>query len=195
MNALLLAIDRISAVAGKVFAWLIVVLTLIVGYDVVVRKLGAPTQWAFDLSLMVYAVLFMMAGAYTLSRNGHVRADLLYRTLSPRTQAGVDLVLYFAFFLPGIAALVYAGWEFAGKSLALREASSVTGSGLPVYPVKMFIPIAGAFLLLQAFAEMVRAVICIRTGVWPERLQDVEEADVEQLKSIVQRGDLKAVDE
>jgi TRAP-type mannitol/chloroaromatic compound transport system permease small subunit len=193
MNALLLGIDRISAVAGKVFAWLIVLLTMIVAYDVVVRKLGAPTQWAFDLSLMVYAVLFMMAGAYTLSRNGHVRADLLYRTLSARTQASVDLVLYFAFFLPGIAALVYAGWEFAGKSLALREASSVTGSGLPVYPVKMFIPIAGAFLLLQAFAEIVRAVICIRTGAWPERAHDVEEADVEQLKSIVQGGDLEAM--
>ncbi len=193
MNSLLLTIDRISAVAGKSFAWLIVLLTAIVGYDVVMRKLGAPTHWAFDLSLMVYAVLFMMAGAYTLSRNGHVRADLLYRTLAPRTQAMLDLVLYFAFFLPGIAALVYAGWEFAGKALSIREASSVTGSGLPVYPVKMFIPIAGLLLLMQAFAEIVRALVCIQTGRWPERLQDVEEADVEQLKAIVQAAEVKGV--
>ncbi len=193
MNGLLLTIDRISAVAGKIFAWLIVLLTVIVGYDVLARKLGSPTHWAFDLSLMVYAVLFLMAGAYTLSRNGHVRADLLYRELSARTQAWFDLVLYFAFFLPGIAALVYAGWEFADKSLSIREASSVTGSGLPVWPVKMFIPVAGALLLLQAFAEIVRCLICIRSGRWPDRLQDVEEADIEQLKAIVQAVEVKGV--
>ncbi len=193
MNGLLLTIDRISAVAGKIFAWLIVLLTVIVGYDVLARKLGSPTHWAFDLSLMVYAVLFLMAGAYTLSRNGHVRADLLYRELSARTQAWFDLVLYFAFFIPGIAALVYAGWEFADKSLSIREASSVTGSGLPVWPVKMFIPVAGALLLLQAFAEIVRCLICIRSGRWPDRLQDVEEADIEQLKAIVQAVEVKGV--
>jgi TRAP-type mannitol/chloroaromatic compound transport system permease small subunit len=193
MDGLLLTIDRLSAVAGKFFAWLIVLLTVIVGFDVVMRKFGAPTHWAFDMSLMVYGVLFLMAGAYTLSRNGHVRADLLYRELSPRTQAWMDLVLYFAFFLPGIAALVYAGWEFAGKSISIREASSVTGSGLPVYPVKVFIPIAGALLLLQAFAEIVRCLICIRSGRWPSRLQDVEEADIEQLKSIVQAAEVKGV--
>ena len=193
MNGLLLTIDRISAVAGKIFAWLIVLLTVIVGYEVLARKLGYPTHWAFDLSLMVYAVLFLMAGAYTLSRNGHVRADLLYRELSARTQAWFDLVLYFAFFLPGIAALVYAGWEFADKSLSIREASSVTGSGLPVWPVKMFIPVAGALLLLQAFAEIVRCLICIRSGRWPDRLQDVEEADIEQLKAIVQAVEVKGV--
>jgi TRAP-type mannitol/chloroaromatic compound transport system permease small subunit len=133
----------------------------------------------------------MMGGAYTLSRNGHVRGDLVYRTLSPRAQASMDLVLYVVFFIPGIAALVYAGWEFAGKSWALREASSVTGSGLPVYPYKTIIPIAGAFLLLQSLAEIIRCVLCIRTGRWPDRLQDVEEADVEQLKSIVQAAEVK----
>jgi len=123
-----------------------------------------------------------------------VRGDLLYRTLSPRVQAWMDLVLYVVFFIPGIAALVYAGWEFAGKSWALQEASSVTGSGLPVYPVKAIIPIAGALLLLQALAEIIRCVLCIRTGRWPDRLHDVEEADIEQLKTIVHATELKGLD-
>ncbi len=193
MNAFLLAIDRLSAFAGKAFAWCIVLLTAVVGWDVVVRKLGTPTQWGFDVSLALFGVLFMMSGAYTLSRNGHVRADLLYRTLAPRAQAALDLVLYMAFFLPGIAALVYAGWEFAGKSWAIREASSVTGSGLPVWPVKAFIPVAGALLLLQAFAEMARCLICLRHGRWPARLHDVEEADIEQLKTIVSAAEVKGV--
>ncbi|MBX9632134.1 MAG: TRAP transporter small permease subunit [Burkholderiales bacterium] len=191
MNSFLLTIDRISAWSGKAFAWTIVLLTAVVGYEVIVRKLGAPTNWAFDVAFMLFGTLFMMGGAYTLSRNGHVRGDLVYRTLSPRAQASMDLVLYVVFFIPGIAALVYAGWEFAGKSWALREASSVTGSGLPVYPYKTIIPIAGAFLLLQSLAEIIRCVLCIRTGRWPDRLQDVEEADVEQLKSIVQAAEVK----
>lgn len=191
MNSFLLTIDRISAWSGKAFAWTIVLLTAVVGYEVIVRKLGAPTNWAFDVAFMLFGTLFMMGGAYTLSRNGHVRGDLVYRTLSPRAQALMDLVLYVVFFIPGIAALVYAGWEFAGKSWALREASSVTGSGLPVYPYKTIIPIAGAFLLLQSLAEIIRCVLCIRTGRWPDRLQDVEEADVEQLKSIVQAAEVK----
>ncbi len=193
MNAFLIAIDRASAFAGKAFAWCIVLLTAVVGYDVVARKLGSPTQWGFDVSMALFGILFMMAGAYTLSRNGHVRGDLLYRTLSPRAQAGMDLVLYAAFFLPGIVALVYAGWEFAGKSWAIREASSVTGSGLPVWPVKAFIPVAGALLLLQAFAEMARCLICIRHGRWPARLHDVEEADIEQLKTIVHAAEVKGM--
>jgi len=194
LNSFLLSIDRISAWAGKGFAWTIVLLTAVVGYEVIVRKLGAPTNWAFDVSSMLFGVLFMMGGAYTLSRNGHVRGDLLYRTLSPRVQAWMDLVLYVVFFIPGIAALVYAGWEFAGKSWALQEASSVTGSGLPVYPVKAIIPIAGALLLLQALAEIIRCVLCIRTGRWPDRLHDVEEADIEQLKTIVHATELKGLD-
>lgn len=194
MNDFLLTIDRINAWVGKAFAWTIVPLTAVVGYEVVVRKLGSPTTWAFDVSSMLFGILFMMAGAYTLSRNGHVRGDLLYRTLAPRSQAWMDLVMYFLFFIPGIAALVYAGWDFADKSWTIKEASSLTGSGLPVYPLKTVIPLAGAFLLLQALAEMIRCVICIRIGRWPDRLQDVEEADIEQLKTLVKAAELKGLD-
>lgn len=183
MQAFLFTIDRISAWVGKAFAWSILVLTLAVCYEVFSRYvLGAPTDWAFDASYILYGVLFMMAGAYTLSRNGHVRGDVLYGFLSPRKQASIDLVLYVVFFLPGITALIYAGYDFAQMSWELNEHSSLTPNGPPIYHFKTIIPIAGFFVLLQGFAEIIRCVICLREGKWPPRLHDVEEVDVAELK-------------
>ncbi len=186
MNRYLFMIDRISAWSGKLFAWTVVMLTLLVCFDVTMRYvLNAPNQWVFDVAYMLYGLLFMMAGAYTLSRNGHVRADMVYRTLQPRTQAWFDLVLYIVFFLPGISALVYAGIDFTQASWAMKEVSSVTSSGVPVYPFKLAIPVAGGLLLLQGIAEMLRCILCIRTGEWPQRLHDVEEEDIEQIKELL----------
>lgn len=192
MNKFLLSIDRISAWTGKAVAWTVVVLTVLVCYEVAARYVfNAPTQWGFDVAYMLFGAGFMLAGAYTLSRNGHVRADLLYRTLSPRTQAAMDLALYVLFFLPGIAALAYAGMDFARASFHMREVSSVTSAGTPVYPFKMVIPLAGALLLLQAAAEIARCVLCLRDGRWPRRLDDVDEESVDQLKEIIGRHDGK----
>jgi len=189
MKSTLFMIDRISAWSGKAFAWTVLLLTLIICYDVTLRYiLNRPTQWGFDLSYILFGTLFMMAGAYTLSRNGHVRADMMYRTLKPRTQAAFDLVLYILFFLPGIAALVYAGVEFTQVSWAMKEVSSVTSSGTPIYPFKLVIPIAGGLLLLQGLAEIARCIVCLRTGQWPQRLHDVEEEDVEAFKEILEGG-------
>lgn len=172
-------VDRISTGAGKTFAWLIIALMVLVCIDVIRRYVfNNPSQWGFELSTMMYGALFMMCGAYTLAQNGHVRGDFLYGSFRPRTQASLDLVLYILFFVPGIAALAYAGYDFAGNSWAIREKSSITASGPPLYPLKMLIPIAGALVLLQGFAEIVRCVVCIRTGAWPKRLSDVEEMDV-----------------
>ncbi len=186
MNNMLLLIDRISAWSGKAFAWTVVILTVVVCYEVVARYVfNAPSQWGFDIAYILFGAGFMMAGAYTLSRNGHVRADLMYRTLSPRSQAAIDLVLYVFFFLPGVAALVYAGVEFTRVSWAMLEVSSVTSSGTPIYPFKLVIPVAGALLLLQALAEIARCILCLRNGQWPQRLHDVEEEDIDQLKEIV----------
>ena len=179
-------IDRISAWFGKLFAWSVVLLTLLVCFDVTMRYiLNKPNQWVFDLAYILYGLLFMMAGAYTLSRNGHVRADMMYRSFRPRTQAWFDLVLYVVFFIPGISALVYAGIEFTQVSWAMKEVSSVTSSGVPVYPYKLVIPVAGGLLLLQGVAEIIRCVQCIRTGEWPQRLHDVEEEDIEQIKELL----------
>jgi len=186
MQRLLLAVDRLSTAVGQVFAFLIVGLTGLITWEVLSRKfLDRPHAWAFDAQIMMYGVLFMMAGAYTLSKNGHVRGDVLYGFFPPRVQAALDLALYLLFFLPGAVALVYAGWRYAGESWAIRERSNISVDGPPIYLVKAFIPAAGALILLQGLAEIVRCVTCLRTGAWPSRQQDVEEVDVEKLKQMV----------
>jgi TRAP-type mannitol/chloroaromatic compound transport system permease small subunit len=186
MQGLLLAVDRISAFFGKAFAWLIIGLTLLISFEVFCRYvLNAPNDWVWDTTYILYGILFMMAGAYTLSRNGHVRGDVLYGFFPVRVQAGLDLLLYFVFFFPGVVALVWAGTTFAETSWAIREHSSVTASGPPVYHFKTFIPVAGALLLLQGIAEVVRCVVALSDGAWPARLHDVEEVDVDNLKKMV----------
>lgn len=178
MKRYLFLVDSISTWTGKLVGWSIVVLTLTVSYDVLTRKfLNQRNQWAFDTSYMLYGTLFMVAGAYALARNGHVRGDLFYRNWPVRTQAAVDLLLYVLFFLPGIIALVWAGWNFAQFAMVLNERSPVTPDGPYVWPFKFAIPLAGALLLLQGLVEMVRCVEALRTGTWPERLSDVEETE------------------
>jgi TRAP-type mannitol/chloroaromatic compound transport system permease small subunit len=172
-------IDGISTWIGWTAAWLIVVLMLVVCVEVFKRYLlNAPTAWIFDLSNILYGTLFMLSGAYTLAQNAHVRGDFLYSSMRPRTQALLDLILYFVFFFPGIAALLYAGWEYAGDSWRIREHSNVSAEGPPVYHFKTVIPVAGALVLLQGVAEVVRCVACLKTGAWPSRLKDVAEIDV-----------------
>jgi TRAP-type mannitol/chloroaromatic compound transport system permease small subunit len=178
MTGFLFFIDSLSAWVGKAFGWLILVLTLGVSYEVFVRyALRAPTTWAFDFSYITYGALFLMAGAYTLSRNGHVRADVVYRLWRPRTQAMVDLVLYLTFFLPAVAAFIYSGWNYAQMSIRFKEVSIFSPAGVPVFPLKTLVPITGVLLLLQGLAEVIRCVICIRQGFWPQRLHDVEETE------------------
>ncbi len=185
MQSLLLLVDRVSTWLGQLFAWLIVSLTLMITWEVFSRyALNNPHDWALDAQVMMYGTLFMMAGAYTLSKNGHVRGDVLYGFFRPRTQAAWDLLLYFLFFMPGVVALTYAGWIFANESLAIRE-STFSATPLPLYPFKFAIPIAGGMLLLQGIVEIVRCIACIRNGEWPSREQDVEEVDVDKLKAMV----------
>jgi TRAP-type mannitol/chloroaromatic compound transport system permease small subunit len=185
MQKLLLAVDRLSTWLGQAFAWAIVLLTLMISWEVYSRYvLNSPHDWALNLQIMMYGTLFMMAGAYTLSKNGHVRGDVLYGFFQPRTQATIDLVLYIVFFLPGIVALTYAGWSYANEALAIRE-KTFSATPLPLYPFKFVIPFAGLLLLLQGIVEIVRCVRCLQMGEWPSREQDVEEVDVDKLKQMV----------
>lgn len=185
MHKLLLAVDRLSTFAGRFFAWSIVLLTLLVSWEVFSRYvLNHPHPWALDAQIMLYGILFMMAGAYTLAHGGHVRGDVLYGFFEPRTQAAIDLVLYIVFFLPGIFALTYAGWTYANESLAIRE-QTFSPDPLPLYPFKFMIPVAAFFLLVQGIVEILRCVICLRDGAWPPRIGDVEEVDVDKLKEMV----------
>jgi TRAP-type mannitol/chloroaromatic compound transport system permease small subunit len=171
-------VDSLSAWVGKAFAWLILVLTFGVSYEVFVRYvLRAPTTWAFDFSYITYGALFLMAGAYTLSRNQHVRGDVIYRLWPQRTQATIDLVLYLLFFFPAILAFMYSGWNFAQMSVRFLEVSIFSPAGIPVFPLKALIPVTGVFLFLQGVAEVMRCIMCLRDGRWPQRLHDVEEME------------------
>lgn len=178
MNRILLFVDGISTWVGKTFAWCILLLTFTTSYEVFARYMfGAPTDWAFDASYMLYGTLFMMAGAYTLSRNGHVRGDFLYRAWRPRTQATSDLILYVLFFFPGMLAFIYSGYGFAKLSYMMNEHSAASPDGPIVWPFKWLIPIVGCLMVLQGIVEVIRCIICIRTGEWPKRLHDVEETE------------------
>ncbi len=197
MQKLLFTVDRLSTGFGKICAWAVVGLTLLITWEVFSRYvLNKPNAWVLDAQIMLYGVLFMTAGAYTLAKAGHVRGDVLYGFFQPRTQATIDLILYILFFLPGIVALTYAGWFFFQDSLAIRE-QTFNADPLPVYPFKFVVPVAGAFLLLQGIVEIIRCVICIRTGEWPSREGDVEEVDVDKLKEMVhvKDADIEALDQ
>lgn len=178
LQRLLLPVDRVSTIVGQFFAWTILLLTLAVSYEVFSRyALGRPTDWAFDASYILYGILFIMAGAYALARNAHVRGDFLYRAWKPRNQAAMDLVLYFLFFFPGIIAFIYSGYGFAAQSWFSHEHSAYSPAGPPIYHYKTIIPVTGVLLLLQGIVEVVRCLICMRTNGWPHRLHDVEELE------------------
>jgi TRAP-type mannitol/chloroaromatic compound transport system permease small subunit len=198
MQKVLLFVDKLSTFIGHAFSFFVVALTLHVTWEVFRRyALDSPRAWAFDVMIYFYGTLFMMAGAYTLAKNGHVRGDVLYGFFRPRTQATIDLILYIAFFLPGVFALTYAGYFYAMESWAINEHSTITYEGPPLYPFKTVIPIAGAFVFLQGIVEIVRCVICLKNGAWPSREADVEEVDVEKLKEElhVKDEDIQKLDE
>jgi TRAP-type mannitol/chloroaromatic compound transport system permease small subunit len=197
MQTSLLAVDRFSTFIGKASAWTVVLLTLLITWEVFSRYvLNKPHGWVLDAQIMLYGTLFMMAGAYTLSKNGHVRGDVLYGFFRPRTQATIDLILYLLFFLPGVVAMTWAGWTFANEALAIRE-QTFNADPMPLYPFKFVIPVAAAVLLLQGIVEIVRCLLCLRDGAWPSREQDVEEVDVDKLKEMVhvKDEDIAALDE
>jgi TRAP-type mannitol/chloroaromatic compound transport system permease small subunit len=198
MQKTLLFVDKVSTFVGHLFSFTVILLTLHVTWEVFLRyALDSPRAWAFDVMIYLYGTLFMMAGAYTLAKNGHVRGDVLYGFFRPRTQATIDLILYVLFFLPGVFALTYAGFFYAAESWAINEHSTITYEGPPLYPFKTVIPIAGAIVLAQGIVEIVRCVLCLRDGVWPSREADVEEVDVDKLKEElhVKDEDIQKLDE
>lgn len=178
LDKMLHAVDGLSTAIGKIGSWCILILTFAMGYEVFARYvMRAPTEWAFDASYILYGSLFMLAGPYALARNGHVRGDFLYRQWPAKRQAMMDLTLYILFFFPGILALCYAGFSFASFSWMIKEHSSNSPNGPPLYHFKALIPLVGGLMVLQGLAEVARCVVCIKTGEWPQRLSDVEETE------------------
>jgi TRAP-type mannitol/chloroaromatic compound transport system permease small subunit len=181
-------IDRLTTWFGKAFAWCILVMTFGVAYEVFVRKLfNAPTAWAFDLSYMMYGALFMVGGAYALSRNSHVRGDFIYRLWKPATQARVEFVLFIFFYFPGILALIFSGWKYAARSIRYGEVSVMSPAGMPIFQFKVIIVVAGILLFLQGIAQMMRCLVCIREGAWPKHEEDVEELENLMLKEAAEK--------
>jgi TRAP-type mannitol/chloroaromatic compound transport system permease small subunit len=197
MNPFIHFADSLSAWVGKAFGWCIMVLTFATCYEVFVRYvLNSPTTWAFDMSVQMYGALFMMAGAYTLSRNGHVRGDVIHRLLPPKAQAGIDLALYLLFLMPGVFALVWYGYDFAADSWRYKEASWSSPARVQIYFFKTLIPVAGMLVFLQGVAEIMRCIQCLRSGEWPPREEDVEETETmarHQQEDAKDDGDLLAM--
>jgi len=178
LQKFLLGIDRFSMAVGHAFGWCILILTLGTSYEVFMRYvLNNPTSWAFDMSYILYGGLFIMSGAYALSRNAHVRGDVLFRLLRPRAQATIELILYFIFFYPGVTALIIAGYGYAHDSFGYKEVSVNSPVGVPIWQLKALIPLAGAMLWIQGIAQVIRCILCLRTGRWPAQLHDVEELE------------------
>lgn len=194
IQSLLHGIDQLSKSVGHAFAWCIVVLTVGTTYEVFVRYvLNDPTSWAFDMSFILYGGLFLMSGAYALSRGAHVRGDVFYRLMPPRVQGSLELVLYVIFFFPGVIALMYSGWSYGTESMRIGEVSVNSPVGVPIWQLKMIIPAAGALLTLQGIAEVLRCIVCIKTGSWPDRLHDVEELETAILRQVEEEKRMRQV--
>lgn len=170
--------DSLSAWFGKAFAWLILMMAVGTGYEVFVRYvMNNPTAWALDVSFIMYGTLFMMGGAYTLSRGGHVRGDFLYRLWQPKHQAKIDFVLYIIFFFPGVLALMLTGWKYAARSWSYGEVSVNSPAGVPIYQFKTVIVVAGTLLFIQGIAQVMRCIIAMRTNEWIKADEDVFETE------------------
>ena len=186
--------DTLSASMGKAFSWCIVILMGGTCYEVIMAyAFNSPTLWNFDFSLQMYGAIFMMAGAYCLSTEAHVRGDVIYRLFPTRVQGWIDLVLYFIFFFPGILALVFYGYEYAALAWKIKETSWNSPAQINIYMAKTFIPLAGLSLTIQGISEVFRCIICIRTGHWPARSVVVAEETEKMLMRTSQDEDQKDV--
>ena len=179
------ALDAVNEWTGRIAAWLILPLVAIMVYEVVVRHVARPTQWAYDLSYMAYGALFMLGAGYTLLKGAHIRTDFLYQKWPVKTQAAVDAACYLLLFFPGIALFLWIGAEFAWNSW-IRSERTVGSSWMPIiYPLKFVIPVAAGLLLVQGLAEFLKCLHALRTGQWLSAHKSLEEAVSEELKKAV----------
>jgi TRAP-type mannitol/chloroaromatic compound transport system permease small subunit len=170
-RSLVMVIDRIADVSGRIAAWLIIPMTIAVTWEVVARHFfRAPTIWAFDVTYMLYGTHFMLGTAYTLMRVGHVRTDMLYSRWSIRRQNWIDAIGYFFFFFPAMVLLFYFGWQEFYHAWSIGETSDASPWRPIVYPFKGVIPLTALLLLIQGIGELFKSIFAIRTGrEWAKR--------------------------
>ena len=170
--------DNLSTSMGKAFSWCIVILMGGTCYEVIMAyAFNSPTLWNFDFSLQMYGAIFMMAGAYTLSTEAHVRGDVIYRLFPTKVQGWIDLILYFLFFFPGVIALAVYGYDYAALAWKIKETSWNSPAQIQIYMAKSLIPLSGTLLVIQGISEVFRSIICIQTGHWPARMVSTEETE------------------
>lgn len=163
-------LDGVARWSGRAVAWLIVPMVLSLCWEVVARYVfNAPTQWAYDMTFMLYGTFFMLGAAFTLQRKGHVRTDSLYAGWPPRRQALVDLAGHLLMLLPFAGVFVFVGWGYFVKAYTTNE-TFVSSAWQPItWPFKLAMPVAGVLLLLQGFSECLKCLHVLRTGQWPDR--------------------------
>jgi len=168
MRKIIRAIETISEWSGKIVCWLVLIFTIVLGYEIVMRYVfNAPTKWAFDISYMLGGTYFWLGEGYTLLKKKHVRIDIFYRTFSRRKQALVDIFFSLIFFFPLWGVLLYKLIPYVYLSWVTDE-RSMQGYWMPIlYPFKTVMPVGVALLLLQGIAEMMRSILVLVRGENP----------------------------
>lgn len=162
MIAIARAIDVFSEGFGRIVAPLIAVITLIVIYDICLRFfIGRPSDWAFDVTKMLFGAHFMMMTAYGLRHKIHVEVDIIKNQLSRKKRAITEIFGYLVFFAPFIWMLLTYSWDYVLRAWSRGETTSGM-MAIPVYPVKTVLLIASVILLLQALAIVIRAIQKLR---------------------------------
>jgi TRAP-type mannitol/chloroaromatic compound transport system permease small subunit len=157
-------IDSISEWTGKVFSFLILFIVALVVYEVVLRNLfNLSSLWAFELSIMIYGVHFMLGAAYTLKQKGHISIDIFYSRFSTKAKAILDIITYTIFFFPFIIILLKAGISFAWSSIKILEVSQSNWAP-PLYPLKVIIPVTFFLLTLQGISKIAKDIIFLVKG-------------------------------
>lgn len=152
--------DVLALWSGRLAAWLTLAAVLILTLEVIRRYFfNAPTQWAHEISTLLFGLLYVLTGAYALKERAHVGVDVLYSRFSPKGKALINL-LGFVFLALFAGTLVVYGWKFFLASWQNRE-FSLANQAIPVYPFKLAIPVGAALLLLQGLANLVRDLLIL----------------------------------
>lgn len=172
------AIDRLSDGAGALIRWLVLVMVVLGAFNALARYLGRSIGVQLSSNAFIegqwylFSLIFLLGAGYTLKRRGHVRVDVIYEKLAPRTRAWIDVAGSVLLLLPFCVFAIVMTWPSVRNSWGLREGSPDPG-GLPRYPIKTVILIAFVLLFLQGVAWILRRAGQIRRNRYEETRDEV----------------------